>query len=87
MVSAKREFTELVQGTYFTVYFRKANGQIRRLNGRLGVRKYMKGTGKDQTHPMVVTAWDQKIGAYRSFRLDRVLSIKARGVFVVSSKG
>jgi hypothetical protein len=31
------------KGKFFTVVFRKKDGSLRRMNGRLGVRKYLRG--------------------------------------------
>jgi hypothetical protein len=31
------------RGKFFTVVFRKKDGSLRRMNGRLGVRKYLRG--------------------------------------------
>jgi hypothetical protein len=67
------------KGKIFTVRFEKADGTMRTMNCRLGVGKYVKGTGKPHTDPKTVTVFDLQINDYRSFNTDRVQWIKTGG--------
>lgn len=66
---------------FFTVTFLKASGEKRVMNCQFGTVKYTKGVGKkfeDADHNLI-TVYDLKAKGYRSFKADRVISIKAHG--------
>jgi hypothetical protein len=67
------------QGRFFSVVFRKKDNTLRKINGRLGVKKYLKG-GKN----MVVrydnpyeTTFDVHSMGYRTVNLHTVCSVFA----------
>lgn len=74
------------------VFWKRTTGELRHLNGRLGVRKYVSGVGKpyNDTDYGLQTIFDMEIAktlpekdrakAYRSFGVDSVVSIVAGGV-------
>lgn len=79
-LETKQDFEKLVGNGYFSVLFTKRDGTERRLNGRLGVFKYVKGTDKRKTLPDdLIIVYDQKKRAYRSFHLNSVKEVKAGG--------
>lgn len=80
-MTAKRFIARLVGNAFFTVYFEKANGEMRRLTGRLGVKKYLCG-GERTASKGVVVVWDCAKRGYRSFDPARVAWVKCWGVTV-----
>ena len=72
----RKELEEMVGGRFFHVTFIKANGDVRHMNARLGVKKYLKG-GKSTTsnNPNLVTVYDMGAKGYRAFDLTRVYSV------------
>lgn len=77
----REDFEKLVGSGYFTVKFTKKDGSERVLNGRLGVKKYVKGTDK-RTHlpDDLVIVYDQQKEQYRSFHLDSLKEVRAGGL-------
>ncbi len=73
-------------GTCFGVDFVKKDGSIRRMNARMGVKCHLRqpeGTHKRTSNPNLVVVWDrnaERTGAYRSFKLDTVLSLRHGGM-------
>jgi len=80
-------------GKLFTVRFvKRTTGEERTLNGRLGVKKHLKGgestTAHDQTLltiycPNEVDSRTGKKGCYRCISLDAVLEIKGNGLHFI----
>ncbi len=68
-------------GRFFSVLFVKADGTIRKMNCRGGVRKFLKNAdAAPRTTPEgVFVVFDVKAMAYRSIPMDRILSIRANG--------
>ena len=69
------------ENTICTVKFMKKNGEMRTLNGRLGVKKALKGGQKafDDADYNLITIYDLKAQGYRSFNVDRLVELKAHG--------
>lgn len=67
-------------GKFITIYFQKKDGSIRKLNGRTGVKKYLRG-GKSTIagNPDLISIWDNGIKQYRCFNIRRLLFIKSGG--------
>jgi hypothetical protein len=65
------------RGRIFSITFVKRDGSIRNMNCRLGVTKYIKGTGT-AARTGVVTVYDLQKKQYRSIRPETVLRIKVR---------
>lgn len=68
-------------GKFITVTFKKKDGTLRVLNGRMGVYAYSKG-GESKVSTLdkpYLTVWDTKIKEYRSVNLDTVIGFKAGG--------
>lgn len=76
-----KEFLKGTEGKYFTVVFQKKDGSIRKMNARLGVKRYLKG-GKNNVEAIdrpYLTVFDQKKGAYRTVNLDTVQEVHYLG--------
>ena len=77
----KFNVNELKNGRIFNVTFVKQNGEIRRMNARLGVRKNLKGTGlkydAEARGNLIVYSMSDK--GYRTIKLGNVLKIKCNG--------
>ena len=78
----RSEVIEMIgDGSFVTVEFVKAStGELRKLNGRMGVKRYVKGVGKkfaDEDKDLI-TIWEKDVG-YRSFKVANLKSIKAHG--------
>ena len=73
-------------GQFCTVEFITKSGEIRKLNGRANVKKYIKGTGKrsDATAEKYLLIWtrkgSRKFDAARNVDKSQIVSIKAHGV-------
>lgn len=73
-------------GQFCTVEFITNGGEIRKLNGRANVRKYIKGTGKrsDDTAEKYLLIWtrkgSRKFDNARNINRSSIVSIKAHGV-------
>ena len=69
------------KGDFFTVTFIKKDGSTRVMNGRLGVKKHLKGgTLKyDPVEKQLITVFDQQSGGYRSINIPGIISAKIGG--------
>lgn len=81
------EFRTFVGGRIFGATFVKANGEIRAINARLGVGKYVKGTLPEITAKRNATLKERnKIGCfevplrqYRTLNLETLIELRANG--------
>lgn len=85
----KQEAADIIRSTngkLFTVEFVKANGELRKMNARTKVKKWLKGgvsTIADKPH--LIGCYDVQAGkkekgkGYRAIPIDRLLSLKAGG--------
>ena len=71
----KSKITEMVGGRFFRVTFVKKDGSIRRMVCRIGVAKYVKGTGHEAPDN-IVTVYDMQAKGYRAFDVNRVHNIR-----------
>jgi hypothetical protein len=72
-----KQIIEQAKGKFFVAKFVKKNGEIRKMNGRLGVKKYLKGgesTSKDKENLVVV--YDVQKKGYRTINLDTMFYFK-----------
>ena len=73
-------------GQFCTVTFITKSGEVRKLNGRTSVSKYIKGTGKrsDDTAEKYLLIWtrngSRKFDNARNINRSSIVSIKAHGV-------
>ena len=73
-------------GQFCTVTFVTKAGEVRKINGRSNVVKYLKGTGKrtEETAEKYLLIWtrkgSRKFDAARNVDKSRIVSIRAHGV-------
>lgn len=65
------------EGRIFGATYVKKNGEITKINGRFGVRKFAKGTGVSS--PNVWTVWDNNRKRYTALIPENILEIKYGG--------
>lgn len=68
------------QGKFITVQFITKDGQLRTLNGRLGVKKHIKGIGAPVDPTKFITVYDVKKMGYRCVNMDTIVGLRSRGV-------
>lgn len=73
----------LQNGRIFTAYFTsKVDGSEKRVNGRMGVKKYLKGEGNKNNaagYADLLTAFSMSKLQYRNVTLDNITEIRAGG--------
>lgn len=73
----------MVSGKFYTIEFIKLDGTIRKINGRFGVTKYLKGAESRDITPEYVTIWtrnkSRKFDACRNISRSQIVSIRAEG--------
>lgn len=68
------------KGRWITVTFKKVDGSIRLLNGRMGVVKHLKGGQRTSNPDEYIILWDAKAKDYRNVYKSRIMSVKDQGV-------
>ena len=74
-----RTILEAAKSGFVSINFTKANGEARQLTTNPRHIGEIKGTGSPSKDPAVFRIVDVKLGSWRSFRAERVTSIKANG--------
>lgn len=69
------------KGTMVGLTFRKKDGTVRRLNGRLGVSRYCRGRSDSNDTAKLVTLYDVKNEGYRMVSLASLTEVRMRGTF------
>jgi len=64
------------KGRWITVTFKKVDGSIRVLNGRLGVVKHLKGGQRTSNPDDYIILWDSQANGYRNVHKSRIISVK-----------
>ena len=82
----KEQAIKLMQSTngrVFSVIFNKKDGEVRHLNCRLGVHKYVNGKGMsyDPKQYDLMTVFDMQKNGYRMINLQNLLQIQVDGKF------
>ena len=69
-------------GKFMTIVFVKKDGSLRKMNGRIGVKRYLKGgvNKNPQLHNTQIVMWDTTAKGYRTINMDTVTEIHAKGV-------
>jgi hypothetical protein len=72
---------QLQNGRIFNVTFTKINGEVRRMNARLGVKKNLKGKGLkyDAISRGNLIVYSMSDKGYRTVKLGSILRIKCNG--------
>ena len=66
----------LVKNNFFTVIFKKKNGEMRKLNGRLNVKKYLNGGVNCNDEKTFLTVYDLKKKGYRNVNYNTIEEIR-----------
>lgn len=74
-----RTILEAANSTFVSINFTKANGEARQLTTNPKALAEIKGTGTTCKDRAVFRIVDVKLNQWRSFRAERVTSIKANG--------
>ena len=74
-----RTILEAAKSTFVSIEFTKANGETRQLTTNPRQIGEVLGTGTKCKDPAVFRIVDVKLNQWRSFRAERVTSIKANG--------
>jgi hypothetical protein len=76
----KEQIKQLIKqskGKFFSAYFIKKNNEVRQINCRVGVVKYLKGGDKTTIdYPNLICVYDVKAKGYRNINLDTLLALK-----------
>ena len=73
------EILKAAKSSFVNITFAKANGEIRSLTTNPKQIAEVLGTGTKCEDPNVFRIVDTKLGQWRSFRAERVLSVTANG--------
>ena len=77
--TVRRYIEALVQDRFFSIEFLKSDGSKRVLNGRLGVKKHLKGGASCNDPFKYLTVFDVKNQGYRNVALNTVEAVKVGG--------
>lgn len=67
-------------GQFFTAYFYKQNGELRKMNCRLSVKKHLRGGQKSgPEYSNRLTVWDRDSLQYRTISLDHLQRLTMAG--------
>jgi hypothetical protein len=88
MITSQENLHKMIKtagNRFFTVEFLKKDGTIRRMNCRTGVKKHLANNGKGTSKlrpvtPGLVTVYDVQSKGYRSFYINRLISLTIDGV-------
>lgn len=70
-----------VTGKFLTITFVTLDGRTRTINGRTGVRKYLKNADAVRRAPSgCIVMYDVQNGCYRSVRKDAITAVRMNGV-------
>lgn len=82
-VTLEEAIQTMKSGKFFTVTFiKRTNNEERKLNGRCGVKKYIKKVGKpykDKDHNLL-TVFDVQIKQYRTVPLENLITINHKEI-------
>ncbi len=80
-------------GRFFTVTFTKKNGEVRTMNCRLGVKKFLKNGDTvnrsitDIKEPkQYLNVWDNTKRAYRSVNMETIIAVQVDGMTILNHK-
>ncbi len=77
----KFNLNSLNDGRFFSIKFHKADGSIRKMIARTGVKRNLQGNPRyNPDDHNIFIVWSVNDEAYRSIRVDRVFEVKANGV-------
>jgi hypothetical protein len=77
---------EKSNGKMLTVTFLKRDGTMRTMNGRIGVKKYIKGSSLKKNSSDYITMYDVQNQGYRSVNRNTIVSVRSEGIEAVAVK-
>lgn len=80
------QFVALSAGKFITVIFKKKDGTIRKLNGRINVNKYLKYGPYVADTGDGFCVYDVVNKGYRTVKKDAILGITCGGLTIVNNK-
>ena len=77
LVITKDQIKNIMKNNFFYVEYRKKDDSLRKMNGRFGVKKHLKG-GKSTTEKIdtMIPVYDMQKEAYRTINLDKIEYLK-----------
>ena len=75
-IDAVKNTIELTKGRFFVVTFIKADGTIRKMTTRTGVKKGIKGTGVPMKSDDTIRLYDVNIQQYRTVKPSKVIDVQ-----------
>ena len=85
-----KAFVTNTHGKIFTVFFEKKNGEVRKMNCRTGVKKYLKekdeltkSVTKDSNKNHIIV-FDMKAHGYRTVNLEKVSEIRFNDTILIA---
>lgn len=70
------------EGRFITVEFIKKDGSLRKLTGRLGVKKHLKGGVSTLDANKFITIYDVQAEGYRAINRDTIKSLTIDGIYM-----
>lgn len=86
-MSSSKVFASLIEqsnGKMVTVSFIKKDGSLRVLNGRIGVKKYLKGGKINTNTDEYINIYDVKNQGYRSINRNTIVALRVQGIEAVA---
>ena len=75
------------KGKFVTVTFKKKDGELRKMNCRLGVTKHLKGGTSTVDHDRYLVVYDMQSKGYRCINKDTIVSLSLGGEVATLSQG
>tara|TARA_R100000081_G_C4694827_1_gene104439 strand:+ start:115 stop:420 length:306 start_codon:yes stop_codon:yes gene_type:complete len=78
----KEEFYNLVSDKFTTIGYQSSTGKLSEINGRIGVNKGIKGTGRkvsDNVENSSIMFWNRKYNSFNRLYLDNIMYFKSKG--------
>lgn len=80
LIISKSEISRIAGNKFISVSFLKKNGEARTINGRLHVKRYLKGGDNPNTrNDAYLIIYSLKDKGYRTINLDSVFRVAASG--------
>jgi len=86
-MSSSKVFASMIEqsnGKMVTVTFIKQDGTTRVLNGRLGVKKYLKGGKLSTNTDEYINIYDVQNKGYRSINRNTIVALRMQGIEAVA---
>jgi WYL_2, Sm-like SH3 beta-barrel fold len=86
-MSSSKVFASMIEqsnGKMVTVTFIKQDGTTRVLNGRLGVKKYLKGGKLSTNTDEYINIYDVQNKGYRSVNRNTIVALRMQGIEAVA---